>query len=111
MERLHARFVSHKCNDIGFVVTLAKHRHIHFHTTVQVYKFLNHLVPAYLQDTFMFTENITGFVGRTVIIYLFLARMWTTYGPKGLFYRGAVAWNNIDQTLHSVTSLKTFKLS
>ena len=27
---------------------------------------------------------------------------------KSLCYRGAVAWNNLDQTLYSATSLQTF---
>ena len=35
MERIHARFVSYKCNDVGFAkVTLAECRH--FHTIVQI---------------------------------------------------------------------------
>ena len=58
----------------------------------------------------MFTKDVTGFVGRNSH-HLFIPRMWTTYGLKSLFYRGAVAWNNIDQTLYLVTSLKTSKLS
>ena len=58
----------------------------------------------------MFTKDITGFVGRNNH-RLFIPRMRTTYGQKSLFYRGVVAWNNIDQTLYSVTSLKAFKLS
>ena len=106
MERIHARFVSYKCNDVGFAkVTLAERRH--FHTIVQVYKILNHLVPAYLQDTFMFTRDLTGFVGRNSH-RLFIPRMRTTFGQKSLLYRGAVAWN---KTLYSITSLETFKLS
>ena len=109
MERIHARFVSYKCNDVGFAkVTLAERRY--FHTIVQVYKILNHLVPAYLQNTFMFTRDLTGFVGRNSH-HLYIPRMWTTYGQKSLFYRGAVAWNNLNQTLYSITSLETFKLS
>ena len=107
MERIHARFVSYKCNDVGFAkVTLAERRHLH--TIIQVYKILNHLVPAYLQDTFMFTRDLTGFVGRNS--YRLLTRMWTTYGQRS-FFRGAVAWNNLNQTLYSITSLETFKLS
>ena len=49
------------CNDIGFVkVTLSEWRH--FHTIVQVYKILHHSVLAYLQDTFMFSKDIIGYV-------------------------------------------------
>ena len=40
MEYIHARFVSHMSNDVGFVkVTLTEHHR--FHTIVQVYKILH----------------------------------------------------------------------
>ena len=58
----------------------------------------------------MFTKDLTGFFGRNSY-RLFIPRMRTTYGQKSLFYRGAVAWNNLNQTLYSITSLETFKLS
>ena len=76
----------------------------HFHTIVQVHKILSHLIPAYLQDTFMFTRDLTRLVGRNSH-RLFIPRMRTTYGlsQKSLFYRGAVAWNNLNQTLYSIT--------
>ena len=107
---VHARFVSHMCHDayvqvyVGVVkVTLAER--CQFHTIVQVYKILNHLVPAYqLQNTLMFAKDFTGFVGRDRY-RLFIPRMKITFGQKSLFYRGAVAWKNIDQTLYSKTSL------
>ena len=86
MEQIHARFVSHMCNDIGFVkVTLAECRH--FHAIIQVYKTLHHLVPAYLQDTFMFSKDVI----RRNSHCLFIPRMQSTYGQKSLFYRGVVA--------------------
>ena len=107
MERIHARFISHMSNNVGFVkVTLAERRH--FHTIVQVHKILHQLVPVYLQDVLIFSENVTGYVGRNSH-HLFIPRMWTTYGQKSLFYRGVVAWSNIDQTLYSANSLSTFK--
>ena len=107
MELIHARFVSHMSNDVGFVkVTLAEHRH--FQSFVQVYKILHQLVPVYLQDMFTFSDKVTRYVGRNSH-RLFVPRMRTTYGQKSLFYRGMVAWNNIDQTLHSANSLSTFK--
>ena len=78
MERIHARFVSHMSNDVGFVkVTLTEHHH--FHTIVQVYKILRQLVPVNLQDMFTFSENVTGCVGRNAH-RLFIPRMRTTYG-------------------------------
>ena len=73
------------CNDVGFIkVTLAEC--CKFHTIVQVYKILNHLVPAYLRDTFMLSKDVTGFVGRNSH-HLLIPRIWTTYGQKSLFYR------------------------
>ena len=65
------------CHDVGFVkVTLAE-RH-QFHTIVQVYKILHHLVPTYLQDTFMFAKDFTRFAGRNRY-RLFIPRMKTTH--------------------------------
>ena len=69
--------ISHKCNDIGFTkVTLAKR--CHFHTIVQVYKILNHLVPGlYTFGTHScihihYIGTLLVLLERTVIIYLFL---------------------------------------
>ena len=106
MERIHARFVGHMSGALSFVkATLAERRH--FHTIVQVYKILHLLVPTYLQDMFMFSDTLTGHAGRNSH-RLFIPRMRTSYGQKSLCYRGAVAWNNLDQTLYSATSLQTF---
>ena len=94
-------------DDASFVkVTLAQCRH--FHTIIQVFKILHNFVPVYLRDMFKFSVDVTGHVGRNSH-RLFIPRMRTTYGQKSLFYRGAVAWNNIDQTLYSVNSLSRFK--
>ena len=105
MECIHARFVSHMSNNAGFVMVTFTECH-HFHTIIQVHKILHQLVPVYLQDMLTFSENVTGYVGRNSH-QLFIPRMRTTYGQKSLFYRGTVAWNNIDQTLYSVNSLST----
>ena len=106
MERIHARFVGHMSGALSFVkATLAERRH--FHTIVQVYKILHLLVPTYLQDMFMFSDTLTGHAGRNSH-RLFIPRMRTSYGQKSLCYRGAVAWNNLDRTLYSATSLQTF---
>ena len=104
MERIHARFVGHMSGALSFVkATLAERRH--FHTIVQVYKILHLLVPTYLQDMFMFSDTLTGHAGRNSH-RLFIPRMRTSYGQKSLCYRGTVAWNNLDQTLYSATSLQ-----
>ena len=54
------------------------------------------------------SEHIHVFQGHYWICWkehyhLFIPRICTTYGQKSLFYRGAVAWNNIDHTLYLVT--------
>ena len=85
MEQTHPRFVSHMCHDVGFVkVTLAECHQ--FYTIAQVYKILHHLVPAYLQDTFMFAKDFTGFAaaGRNRH-HLFIPRMKTEFGQRSLF--------------------------
>ena len=50
-------------NDTGFVKVILT-EHCHFHTIVQVYKILHHLVPTYLEDMFRFSKNVTGYDGR-----------------------------------------------
>ena len=62
-------------------------------------------IPVYLHNIFMFSENVTGYVGRNSHSLL-IPRMQTTYRQKGLFYRGVVAWNNIDQALYLATTLR-----
>ena len=94
-------------NDVGFVkVMLAEHHH--FHTIVQVYKILHQLVPVYLQDMFTCSEEVTGYVGRNSH-RLFIPRCGLLMDKRVLFYRGTVAWSNIDQILYSANSLSTFK--
>jgi len=46
----------------------------------------------------MFSDTLTGHPGRNSHVP---PRMRTTYG---LHYRGAVGWNNLDQTFYSATS-------
>ena len=65
----------------------------------QVYKILHQLVPVYLRDMLTYSANVTGH-------RLFIPRMWTTYGQRSLFYRGAVAWNNIN--IYSANSLNYY---
>ena len=65
MEWIHS---SHLSNDVGCVKgTLAEH--YHFHIIVQVYKILHQFVPVYLPHIFMFifmfSENVTGYVGMS----------------------------------------------
>ena len=101
------RYGSHMPDDVSFVkVTLAEHHC--FNAIVQVYKFYISLqLPVYLQDMFMLSEKVTIYVQeQSLLIY---SRMRTTYGQTSLFYRGAVAQNNIDQTLYSANGLNTFK--
>ena len=93
-------------NVLSFVKATLVERH-HFHTLVQVYKILHFLVPTYLQNMFVFSRAVTGHAGRNSH-RLFIPRMRTTYGQKSLCYRGAVAWNNIDQSIYSATSLQIF---
>ena len=72
--------------DVGFVkITLAEHHC--FHTIVQVYKILHQLVPVYLRDMFMFSENVIRYVRRNSH-HLFIHIMWTTYGQKVRFIEG-----------------------
>ena len=56
---------------------------------------------------FVFSRAVTGHASMNSH-RLFIPRMRTTYGQKSLCYRGVVAWNNIDQSLYSATSLQIF---
>ena len=86
------------------LVLLRLERHC-FHTIVQGYKILHQLVPVNLQDMFTFSENVTRYVSRNGHHLFNAYYLWI----KKVFYRGMVAWNNIDQTLYSADSLSTFK--
>ena len=70
MQQIHARFVSHMCNENDF--TLAECRH--FHIIVQVHQ------PAYLQDIasyLCFMRMLLDMSVGTVIIYLNVDHLWT----------------------------------
>ena len=83
------------------LITLSKH--CHFHTIVQVYKILHHLVATCLPSgyTCMYLCFLMDILVGTVIVYVFLE----CRPLINKTVRGAVAWNNIDQTLYSPTSL------
>ena len=53
----------------------------------------------------MFSENVTGYVGKKSC-HLLIPRMQIIFRQKSLFYREAVAWNNVNQTLYLATSLR-----
>ena len=61
-------------------------------TFLQLFKYIKFYITlylvTYLQDMFMFSENLTGYVGRNMNSHrLFIPRMWTTYGQKVCFIR------------------------
>ena len=108
MEQIHARFVIHMSNDTGLVKVILTER-CHFHT--RLFKYTKFYIILYLLILrISVSKNVTGYIGRNSH-QLHIPRMRTIYGQKSLFYRGVVAWNNIDQSLYLATSLKTFKLS
>ena len=77
IEWIHARFVSHMSNDVGFVKVALAECH-HFHAIVQVYRILHQLILAYLQVCLCFLR---------CYMYVYIPRMRTTYVQKSLSYR------------------------
>ena len=91
-------------NDNGFVkVTLIECCHFHDCSSIQNFTYLE--LPT-LRICLCFLRVLLDMLVGTVTDYLSLG--WRPHMDKKLFYRGAEAWNNIDQTLYLATSLKTF---
>jgi len=64
LKRLHSRYTS-LCTDSSILkYSLSERRK--FYTTVQVYKILHRIVPAYLYNIFEYVINVTGRVSRNV---------------------------------------------
>ena len=87
LKRLHSKYTS-SCTDSS----ISKYFLSEFHTTVQVYKILCRIVPAYLYNIFEYAINVTGHVSRNVH-RLFVPQVNTNYGKCSLYYRGTTMWN------------------
>ena len=110
IERIHSKFINklpltHRSK---FPFTLTERRR--FHTAVQIYKSLHQLSPPYLHNIFQFSKDITGHISRN-INRLFVPRVFTNYGKRSFFYRGAVLWNSLSLSVTGATTLSLFKNS
>ena len=94
IEKVHSKFINKLpvTYHSKFPFTLTERRR--FHTAIQIFKSLRQLSPPYLHDIFKFSFDITGHASRN-INRLFVPRVFTNYGKKSFFYRGAILWNNL----------------
>ena len=76
---------------------------------IQIFKSLRQLSPPYLHDIFKFSVDITGHHAGRHINRLFVPRVFTNYGKKSFFYRGAILWNNLSLCATGATTLSSFK--
>jgi len=106
LERLHSRYTS-LCTDSSISkYSLSERRK--FHTTVQVYKILHRIVPAYLYNIFEYAINVTGRVNRNAH-RLFVPQVNTNYGKRSLYYRGTTMWNALPTAVYDSTTLTQFR--
>ena len=107
IEKVHSKFINKLpvTYHSKFPFTLTeRHR---FHTAIQIFKSLRQLFP-YLHDIFKFSFDITGHASRN-INRLFVPRVFTNYGKKSFFYRGAILWNNLSLCATGAATLSSFK--
>jgi len=90
LERCHSKYTS-SCID-SFILKYSLSEQRKFYTTVQVYKILHRIVPAYLYNIFEYAINVTGCVSRNVHC-LFIPQFNTNYGKYSLYYCGTTMWN------------------
>jgi len=79
-----------------------------FHTAIQIYKVLHHLLPPYLHDTFQYAVDITGRASRN-IYHLFVSRVRTTLAKNSFYFRGTQLWNSLNPLLYAAKKLEQFK--
>ena len=104
LERIHSKFVNRLPLPYRsrFSLTLTeRHR---FYTAIQIFRSLHRLSPPYLHNIFQLSKDITGHVSRN-INRPFVPRVFTNYGKRSFFYRGALLWNSLP---FSVTGAATF---
>ena len=79
-----------------------------FHTAIQIYKVLHHLLPPYLHDTFQYAVDITGRASRN-IHRLFVPRVRTTLAKYSFYFRGTQLWNSLNPLLYATKNLNNLK--
>ena len=109
LERIHSKFVNRLPLPYRsrFSLTLTECRR--FHTAIQIFRSLHRLSPPYLHyNIFQLSKDITGHVSRN-INRLFVPRVFTNYGKRNFFYRGALLWNSLPFSVTGAATLLSFK--
>ena len=108
LEIIHSKFVNRLPLPYHstFSLTLTEHRR--FHTAIQIFRYLHRLSPFYLHNIFQFSRDIAGHVSRN-INRLFVPRVFTNYGKRNFFYRGALLWNTLPFSITGAATLLSFK--
>ena len=74
-----------------------------------MYKFVNGLAPAYLNDMFEADTGVTNYNLRNSNKNLALPRARTDYYRKSFAFTGAKIWNSLPHSLKEEQSIETFK--
>ena len=108
LERIHSKFVNRLPLPYHsrFSLTLTERRR--FHTAIQIFRSLHRLSPPYLHNIFQLSKDITGHVSHN-INRLFVPRVFTNYGKRSFFYRGALLWNSLPFSVTGAATLLSFK--
>ena len=110
IERVHSKFVQKLPllyhSRLSFTLT-DRHR---CHTALQVFRSLRQISPPYLHHIFQFSKDLTGRVGRNINC-LFVPRVFTNFGKRNFFYRGAVLWNCLPLNVSEAASVPSFQNS
>jgi hypothetical protein len=75
--------------------------------SVLTYKILNHMVPPYLNNIFIYVDMEYNF--RHSKYNVVIPQPKTEYKKRSLSYRGAVNWNNLDNNVKNSVSMYCFK--
>ena len=117
LERIHSKLVNRLPLPYRsrFSLMLTERRRFHtaiqifrFHTAIQIFRSLHRLSPPYLHNIFQLSKDITGHVSRN-INRLFVPRVFTNYGKRSFFYRGALLWNSLPFSVTGAATLLSFK--
>ena len=80
------------------------------HEAVMVYKYLNGLVPTYLQSIVTDRSNISQYELRDTVGKLAVPFPRTNYLKNSFRYQGAVLWNSLPPDLRQAQALNGFRI-
>jgi hypothetical protein len=103
---LNARFDTPSLRVLHDLKWLTLHERLKFHSSVMMYKCVNHLSPGYLSEKFGSADH--GYNTRCAA-NLKVPKFKTKKGQSAFMYKGAKIWNEIPTVIRNSSSLDCFK--